>query len=324
MIDRGKVRLALHFGQELRLLGLLTEGDVRRAILSGAALEDPVETFLRKDFVWVKPADSRHQVLDLMQGRRIKQVPVLNQSRQLVGLHLLDSMVPRNPLPNVAVLLAGGKGARLETLTQETPKPMLRVAGRPVLERLVHHLVGHGIQDIYLSVNYLKERIEEHFEDGARFGCRIQYLHEPEYLGTAGPLSLLPERPEHSVVVANGDLVTQFDLRSALESHLARNLSVTVGIKTYQHRLPFGVVTLDGERVLEINEKPTHRARINAGIYILEPTVLQLLEYAQPMQMIPFIRSLIKGGYAVGAQSIEADWIDIGEADALKRARGEH
>src|SRR3989304_1487910 len=187
-IQRGACWIALVVDNNSKLLGLITDGDIRRALLSGATLNDPLEPYMQRKFTAVPPTTGRSEVLDLMRARSLNQIPIVDQTGKLVGLHLMREIIGAVRRPNWAVIMAGGRGERLRPLTDSIPKPMIKVAGRPILERIVLHLVGYGIRRIFISVNYLSQVIEDHFGDGTRFGCTIEYLRETQPLGTGGSL----------------------------------------------------------------------------------------------------------------------------------------
>ena len=225
-----------------RVVGTVADGDIRRALLAGKTLDSHcLNSTMRQDFVAVDQSASRAEVLDLMRAREIAQVPVLDAAGHLIGLHVMRELLGNGERANWAVILAGGKGTRLQPLTATTPKPMVTVAGRPILERLVLHLVGWGVRRIFLSVNHLAEVIQHHFEDGARFGCQIEYLREDVPLGTGGPLSLLPDVPTEPLLVMNGDLVTQVNVGRLLDFHACGGYRATVGVRPYAIEIPFGV-----------------------------------------------------------------------------------
>lgn len=320
-IDQGSLQVALSCDDQGVLRGLLTDGNIRRALLAGASLESSVEPYLRRDFIHLSPTDSRAAALDLMQSLRIKHVPILAQDRRLVGLHLIDYLVSPALLPNQAFVLAGGQGRRLRPYTEHLPKPMLKVAGRPILERLVLHLAGHGIRRITLATGYLAHLVEEHFQDGRRFGCEISYLREETPLGTAGPLGLLRPRPVDPLLVLNGDLVTQFDVQQMLTRHQAEGNHLTVGVKVYSHQVPFGCVTVQDGRVQSVEEKPSLVRLVNAGIYVLQPEVVAAIAERQPLQMPDLIGQLLEQGRPVGAFELTDDWIDVGLKENLEKAR---
>jgi NDP-sugar pyrophosphorylase family protein len=273
--------------------------------------------------VSVSDRSPRAEVVDLMQALQLRQIPALNEAGALVGLHLLHHILGHVPQPNWAVIMAGGKGARLGELTKTIPKPMLKVAGRPIIERLVYHLVGYGINRIFISTNYLAEIIENHFGDGSGFGCKIEYLRETpdEPLHTGGSLSLLPEKPTEPVFVCNGDLVTQVDLGSMFEFHQEGGYLATIGVRSYSHEVPFGCLEVSDGRVTSLVEKPTLTQLINAGMYVLSPEIIGRV----PKKHFPItnlFEQALQLGDKVGAFEIVDDWIDVGQREQLKQARG--
>jgi len=321
-IGSGRVGIALVLGPGGKLEGTVTDGDIRRAVLGGATLGDSVKQCMRRDFFAVSPETGRAEVLDLMHAHGISQIPVLGPSGEPLGLHTLREIAGIEEKPNIAVVMAGGRGIRLGDITQRVPKPMLKVAGRPILERLVLHLVGHGIRRIFLSVHYLADVIEGHFGDGSQLGCRIDYLREVEPLGTGGCLSLLPEEPSHDVIVCNGDLVTQVDFDALLRFHTEGGFAATVGSTSYTHTVPFGVLNRKGSTLESIEEKPSCAYEVNAGVYVLSPEAVAGI----PRRFYPMteaLSSLLERKRPIGVYTMENDWLDIGEKEHLKRARGE-
>jgi dTDP-glucose pyrophosphorylase len=320
-LDRGAGRISLAVDADGRLVGVVTDGDIRRALLRGAALDDPLTTALTRSPASVGPKEGRSEALELMRARRLAAIPVVDDDGRPIGLHLLHEFLERLERPNWAVVMAGGQGTRLRPLTDRVPKPMLQVAGRPILERIVLHLVGFGIKRIFISVGYLGEVIEEHFGDGSRLGCRIDYLREERPLGTAGALGLLPSAPTESLLLMNGDLVTGADVGDLLDFHMAGGFSATIGVRRYLHTVPFGCVERDGDRVLRIDEKPTISREVNSGIYALDPSAVALVPQGEPSTMPSLIERLLGDGRPVGAFEIEDDWIDVGQREHLDRAR---
>jgi dTDP-glucose pyrophosphorylase len=307
-----------------RLVGTLTDGDLRRALLAGASLTSPLEPHVNRDFFTVSPEARRADVLELMQARHIAQVPVVDAQRRVAGLHLLHELVTVIERPNWAVVMAGGRGDRLGDVTRTVPKPMLPVAGRPILERIVLHLVGSGIRRIYLSVNYMGEVIEDHFRDGHRFGCKIEYLREEHPLGTGGSLALLPtgaDGPVDPFLVMNGDLVTQANVGRIFDFHETGNHALTMAVRKYLHRIPYGCVDVDGDELVGFVEKPTTIRLINAGIYVLNPECLDLLPAAEAASMPDLVQRIRAGGRTVKVLEIDDEWIDVGLRDQLDQAR---
>jgi dTDP-glucose pyrophosphorylase len=329
VVDRSAMAVALLVDRDAVLAGLLTDGDVRRALLRGAALDDAALPFATTTPQTVRAGSTRAHVLDLMRALRINAVPELDDEGHVVGLHTLSDVVGAQPLPNAAVVMAGGRGTRLGELTRTVPKPLMQVAGRSILEWVVLTLVGGGIRDVYVSVNHLATQIEEHLGDGARLGCAVRYLREePERpLGTAGSLGLLRvERPELStpVVVMNGDLMVQFEPAQLLWAHERSGATVTVATRVYQHEIPFGVVDTGEEgRVLRIREKPTMSLDVSAGIYAVSPSALDALEPGTFATMPGLVETLLERGEPVSAWPLSSDWIDVGTPADLARAKGE-
>ena len=291
--------------------------------LTGAQLDGPLRAIARRDYVAVDRRAGRAEVLDLMHARRISQIPVIDADGRPIGLHLLHDVLGSTARPNWAVVMAGGRGQRLMPLTDDVPKPMLKVAGRPILERIVLHLVGHGVREIYLSIHYLADVIEQHFGDGAAFGCDIRYLREDEPRGTAGALGLLPAIPDEPVVVMNGDLLTQFDVGDMIDRHLDSHAMMTIGIARYLHQVPFGCLEVDANGgVVSIEEKPTIVRTINSGIYVIDPTVLARVPRDRPSTLPDLVEDTLEQGGLVRAYDIDDDWLDIGRREELARARG--
>lgn len=322
-LDLSGLEIALVDGEDGRAIGVMTDGDVRRALLAGATLDTPVDPYVSMAFTAVGSSTSRAEVLDLMQSRRIGAVPVLDGSGRFEGLHTLHDLLGATVKPNWAVVMAGGRGERLRPLTDTIPKPMLKVAGRPILERIVLHLVGFGIRRIFLSVNYRADVIETHFGNGAAFGCEIEYLREDTPLGTGGALSLLPSGAADPILVLNGDLLTEFDIDRMLTFHDRGGFVMTVGVHQHAHTVPLGVVEVDGARVRHLREKPTEVWQVNAGIYVLDPGVISRVPERTHFGITGLVEGCLDRGEPVGAFHLRDEWIDLGHHDELKRARGE-
>ena len=324
-LDRGALRVALVMSGPARLAGIFTDGDLRRAFLRGASLDSPLEPEMQRNFTSVTPSVSRAEVRDLMQARRFTVVPIVDGAGVYRGCHHLHDLLGVAERPNAALVMAGGRGTRLGALTKDLPKPMIRVAGRPILERMVLHLVGFGVRRIYISLNYLAHVIENHFGDGSRFGCSIEYLREDQPLGTGGALSLLPAVPSAPLLVVNGDIVTQADLGAMLDAHAAggSELMLTVATRRYLHTVPFGCIEADGSRVVNVEEKPTLSRLINAGMYVVSPRLLARVEANTSFSMPSLIEGCLARGERVDMFEIADDWIDVGQKEQLAEARGE-
>jgi NDP-sugar pyrophosphorylase family protein len=247
-------------------------------------------------------------------------LPVVDDQARLCGLHLPHKLVGCVERPNWAVIMAGGRGTRLGHLTQNLPKPMLKVAGRPILERLVLHLVSHGIRKIFLSINYLGHIIEAYFGDGSKWGIHINYLREREAMGTAGSLSLLPKLPATPLLVLNGDLVIESNLGDMLAFHEASDYYATVGIYRYYHQVPFGCLQIRRQKIYRLEEKPVLSKHINTGVYVLSPAAVRAVP-RRYFTMVDLLENALQKRLALGAYELKEDWIDVGQRDQLKIAK---
>ena len=320
-INDSAISLAVVHEQEV-VRGVLTDGDLRRAIIAGAELASSIESYYSRDFVSVSPETSRADVLELMQARFIEQIPIIDDAGKLAGIHTMHSILGGRIKPNWAVIMAGGKGTRLGKLTAGTPKPMLKVAGKPVLERLVLHLVSYGIREIFLSVNYLSHVIEDYFGDGSKWGCRIQYLHEDAPLGSGGALSLLPSAPEHPLILLNGDLLFEANISQMLHFHEAGNYYATMGVHYYSHEVPFGCVETVDHRMTQLEEKPLLTKTINGGVYVFSPAALKAVPKATFFPVTRIFEEALESDQPCGAYPLDGDWMDVGMPEQLDSARG--
>lgn len=321
VIDRSGLEIALVCDSDRRLVAVATDGDIRRAIIAGRPLTSPIGEVANRRFTAVAPEDARTKALNLMMERSFKSVPVVDAKGRLVDLHSLRTTLMGQKTASWAVVMAGGKGERLGELTQAIPKPMLPIGDRPILERIVQHLVSHGIRRIFLSVNHYGKQIESHFGDGARFLCRIEYLWESEPLGTGGPLALLPQAPTAPLIVMNGDLLTNVNISRLLAFHRAGDFKATVALREHVVKVPFGVAELDGARVARLVEKPTLNYRINAGIYALDPEVVARVPKNRMFPITELLDGCLQRKEAVGAYHMQETWNDIGLPEEYERSQ---
>ncbi len=310
---------------ERRLIGTLSDGDIRRAFLAEVGLDTAALPWSSQRPSTVPMGTDRSAVLDLMQALGVPQIPEVDNEGRVVRLHLLRNIVGGETRENTAVILAGGLGTRLRRVTGDLPKPMVEVAGRPILERLVLHLVGSGITDVRLAVGYGADVIERHFGDGERFGCSIRYLRERDPLGTAGPLrGLLEELPSAPMIVLNGDLVTSFSVSGLLSTHEVTEARMTVAVTDYTHEVPYGVLDSVGDgdcgRITSLVEKPTWSGWVNAGVYSLDPSLLVNIPQGR-YAMTDLIQGCIDRGDVVTAWRMAGEWHDVGRPQDLARAR---
>jgi dTDP-glucose pyrophosphorylase/CBS domain-containing protein len=303
-----------------RLYGLLTDGDLRRAILRGVSLEDPCETIAIKSPITAKGSVSAGAALQLMIRHEIDQLPVLDSEGNLTDFLLRKDLVVDSRPTLSAVIMAGGLGKRLLPLTEHVPKPMLPVGDRPLLERTILQLRRSGIRDVSLTTHYLPESIIQHFGDGEKFGVRISYANEDQPLGTAGGLKLV-ERPTGPFVVINGDILTGVSFEKMLEYHRAYEAEITVGVRRYEIKVPFGVVECDDARITKLREKPSLTLFINAGIYLLEPTACDYIPDGEHFDMTDLIGRLLDEGRTVVSYPIIEYWLDVGRPEDYRQAQ---
>jgi dTDP-glucose pyrophosphorylase len=322
-IDRGGMQIALVVDGERRLLATVTDGDVRRGLLRGVSLEAPVTEIMHGNPAAVRSEDGRDGALRVMQRLSVHQVPTLDSEGRVVGIERIDDFVGLQSRDTWIVLMAGGRGIRLRPLTETIPKPMLPVGGRPLLESIIRNIKDQGYQRFFISVNHRREVVQDHFGDGSSLGVSIEYLIERESLGTAGALSLLPERPSHTIVVMNADLLTSVRFDQLLQYHADQGVEATMCAREFISQVPYGVVRFDGPRLMEIEEKPTQRHFVNAGIYALSPSVFDLIAKDRPLDMPDLFSALIERKRPAAVFPIREYWMDIGQMDDLQRARDE-
>ena len=319
-LNKVGIKIALVLDDDYRLLGTISDGDFRRGILSGLSLEDTVEKIMNKNPRTVSEGAGRLEILKVMTDTKILQIPIIDKNSFVVGLHLWDDISVQAKYSNVMVIMAGGKGSRLHPQTENRPKPMLLVAGMPILEHIIKRAQSQGFNHFIIAINYLGEIIEKYFKDGQKFGVKIEYLHEDVPLGTAGALSLLSSKPERAFIVTNGDVITNINYSDFLEFHTAQKAAATVAVHTHEFQIPYGVVQINGLEVESYEEKPIVSSLINAGVYALEPDILDYVKeprYRDMPEILDISRDLKK---KVIVYPLYESWIDIGRPIDLEIA----
>ena len=302
------------------LVGLLTDGDIRRAILRGVPLEGSCAALMVSHPITAQEPISAAEALRLMVSHDINHLPVVNQRGQLVDFILLRDLVQESPPDLSAVIMAGGFGKRLLPLTAETPKPMLPVGDRPLLERTIRHLRRSGIREVSLTTHYLSQNIRDYFGDGQAFGVHIDYTEEQQPLGTAGALRLL-ERPESALLVINGDILTGVSFQDMLAYHRKHGAEMTVGVRKHEMSVPFGVIDCEDAHVTRLREKPVVTLLINAGVYLMEPTAYDLIPRDERFDMTDLIKALLERGRTVVSFPIIEYWQDVGRLEDYRQAQ---
>lgn len=320
-INRGGQQICLVVDEDNTLLGTVSDGDIRRSLLKGIDMEASVTGVMNASPHVAPENASNDSILDIMQTHVLRQIPKLDENGRVVGLaHINDLVSPPERRENWVVLMAGGLGTRLRPLTEDTPKPLLPVGDKPILETILEGFVEQNFHKFYISVNYKAQAIKEHFGDGSKWGVEIRYLEEAERLGTAGALKLMPERPNLPLVIMNGDLLTHVNFPDLLDYHQDQESKATMCVREYDFKVPFGVVAIDNNRIREIDEKPVHRFFVNAGIYVLDPGLVDLIPKDGIYDMTSLFEQAIGDGQNTAAFPIHEYWLDVGRIDDLDRA----
>lgn len=320
IIDRGAAQIALVVDEHQRLLGTLTDGDIRRGLLHGETLEAPAERLMNRNFRFVRSSEDQAMVLGMMRREVLRQIPVLDENDRVVKLLLLHELLNPSQISNSVVIMAGGKGTRLRPHTEHCPKPMLPVGNKPMLEILLEQCIANGFRTFYFSVNYLKDRIIDYFQDGSAWGVSIEYLMEEEPLGTAGSLQLLPDSLTEPFLVLNGDVLTNFKPNHLLHFHADHQAKATLCVREHEQTVPFGVVQTNGVELTGFEEKPTFLHQVNAGVYVIDPQLLPLLPPHKFTDMPSFLQAAKEAGHRVAVCPIHEYWLDVGRPEALEQA----
>lgn len=321
-MDREGVGAIFVIDESERMVGMLTDGDVRRAILRNVSMNETLSNIMNKDFTYGEDGQTKPSLVNLIKKIHRRHLPILNGDKKIVDIMLLEDIdLNRNDTP--IVLMAGGLGSRLGHLTENCPKPMLEVGEQPILETIIKAINQYGFYKFTLSVNYMSHVIEDYFGNGSKWGVEIEYLHEKQSLGTAGALSLIEKVPEKPFFVMNGDLLTRLNFQSLLDYHNEHEVRATVAVIEYENEVPFGVVEHDGSYLVKMKEKPVFKHYVNAGIYILEPSCLELIPKNEAYDMTDLIDRLIVDNQKVAMFPVHEYWRDIGHVDELRLANKE-
>lgn len=321
VIENGHVQFAFVVNGKQRLIGTVTDGDIRRALLSGASLDTPIGSVMFKGFRSLHSNATEDEAISLMRREAIHQVPVLDEQGRVVRLFLLEDLIKPKVRSNAVVIMAGGEGKRLRPHTLDCPKPMLLINGKPMLQIILEQCVDAGFHDFYLSVNYLKDQIQDYFVNGERWGVRIEYLEESQPLGTAGALSLLPKKLSEPMLVINGDVLTRINFRQLLRFHDEHQASATLCIREHKTQMPYGVVHVNDSDVQAVEEKPILNHYVSAGIYILDPSLLDLVPHNLCFDMPQLLEKAIKQQFKVTAFPVHEYWLDVGHHDSFESAK---
>jgi len=324
IIDSGALRIALVVDDYKRLVGTLTDGDIRRGFLNNLALEDTCESIIFKNPTTCNIEDTKDRILEVAIEKKLYQVPIVDNDGRLVGIEEIDGLLKVKTKNNKVILMVGGLGKRLRPLTENTPKPMLNVGGKPILETIILNFKKYGFNNIVLCVGYKSDIIETYFGNGSKLGVNISYIHEDKRMGTAGALSLINNELNEPLFVMNGDLLTNINFEHMMDYHLSNQSIATMGVREYDFQVPYGVVNIDGVSILNIEEKPIHRFFVNAGIYVLSNEALSLIPNNKFYDMPTLFEELIEKKLKSISFPIREYWLDIGRLEEFEKANNEY
>ncbi len=320
VLNEGAMQIALVVEENGRLQGVVTDGDVRRALLQGLSVNDSVLKVMNSSPTVVQLGESREKVLQLMKAKQIHQIPVVDGAGLVRDLYTIDNLYRSDKKENEVVLMAGGLGSRLKDLTKDCPKPLLNVGGRPLIETTILNLREQGFYKFVFCVNYLSDRLKSHFGDGHEWGVQIRYVEERVRLGTAGALRIAEINLEQPVIVMNGDILTSLDFNQLLRFHRDGGNVATMAVRQFESQIPYGVIEIDDASVISMREKPVSSHYINAGIYCFNPDVISHIPQNDYFDMNNFFEKLLENQQKIGAFPVRDYWIDIGHLEDYERA----
>ena len=324
VIDKSSLQTALVVDAQEHLLGIVTDGDVRRGILRKLPFSAPAKEIMTPSPLTVNVNREKSYVINLMLKHTVNQIPVLDENGRIVNLYRIEDLLYKKQRDNAVLLMAGGLGMRLRPLTNNVPKPLLKVGNKPILETILENFIYAGFRRFYFAVNYKYEMIEEYFGDGTNYGVEINYIHEKKRMGTAGALYFLPHNLPEPVIVMNGDLLTDVDFGELVDFHLAQNAVATMGVREYNYQIPYGIIDCDGNKIINITEKPTFNFYVNAGIYVLSPNVVDSIDQENFLNMPDVFKNLINENKRTVLFPIRGYWLDIGHMDQFKQAQTDY
>jgi dTDP-glucose pyrophosphorylase len=324
IIDGGAMQIALIVDENDKLLGTLTDGDIRRGLLKGLDLNSSIESIIFTTPTIAKISDTKEEILKLALSKKLHQIPIVDNDGKILGIQEIEELIKPKDKTNKVVLMVGGLGTRLRPLTEHTPKPMLKVGNKPILQTIVEKFAEYGYTNIVMCVNYKSHIIQDYFGDGREFGVNIEYILEEQRMGTAGALSLLKEKPTEPFFVMNGDLLTNVNFEHLHNYHLGYNSLATMCVREYDFQVPYGVVNIKDGKILTIEEKPTHKFFVSAGIYMLSPEVLEHIPQNQFYDMPTLFEKIISENRNAISFPLREYWLDIGRIEEYKKANEEY
>ena len=324
IIDKEALRGATVVDKNKKLLGVVSDGDIRRGLLAGVSLADPVHEIMNRNPTVASVDLTKEQLIELMESKSILSIPVIDGQGIVVGLRTLHDSLSKPKVENPVFLMAGGFGTRLRPLTDNCPKPLLKVGNKPILEVTLLNFIKSGFVNFYISTHYMPEMIQAHFGDGSKWGVNITYVHEESPLGTGGALGLLPpDLPTLPLIMMNGDILTNIDFQKLLSFHSKHNADATMCVREYEYQIPYGVIQGHKGKITSMEEKPVQLFHINAGIYVVNPEMIKQVEKNQKIDMPTLLEQRIEKNKNVMMFPIHEYWLDIGRMEDYKRAQSD-
>jgi len=324
IIDSGAMQIALVVDENDKLLGTLTDGDIRRGLLKGLDLDSSIESIIFTTPTIATISNTKEEILKIALAKKLHQIPIVDESGKIIGIQEIEELIKPKEKTNKVVLMVGGLGTRLRPLTENTPKPMLKVGNKPILQTIVERFAEYGYTNIVMCVNYKSYIIQDYFGDGSSFGVNIEYIIEEQRMGTAGALSLLKEKPKEPFFVMNGDLLTNVNFEHLHDFHVSNNSMGTMCVREYDFQVPYGVVNIDESNILSIEEKPTHKFFVSAGIYMLSPNVLKYIPKNEFYDMPTLFEKIISEKQNAISFPLREYWLDIGRMEEYKKANEDY
>lgn len=324
LLDETALRILLVVDNEQKLQGTITDGDIRRGLLTGLTIEDGVSSIIFDNPTVGFVNESNSEIVKKATSKKLHQIPIVDAEFRVVGLKEIDELIRSEIKPNKVIIMAGGLGTRLHPLTKDIPKPLLKVGDKPILETIVSRLASYGFINVVMCVNYKAKMIQDYFGDGSNFGVNIEYILEKERMGTAGALSLLTAKPEEPFFVMNGDILTNINFENLLDYHQSNQAKATMCVRDYNFHVPYGVVKVEGNQIKSIEEKPEFKFFVSAGIYMLSPETIKYLPKNEYFDMPELFEKLILKNQPTISFPIHEYWLDIGQVQEFEQANREY
>jgi len=324
IIDKGVKQIALVVDDKNKLLGTVTDGDIRRAILDGKDLESSVDTLMNKNYTALSIDSDKEKIKNTFKTKEVNQIPLVDNNNIVQDIVLINDILKSKNKNNYVVLMAGGLGTRLRPLTEDMPKPLLPVGDKPILETIIEQFISFGFNNFIITVNYKADKIRDYFGKGEKYNANITYIEEEKRLGTAGALSLIDKKIDEPCFLMNADLLTKLNFESMLRYHLNKDNTLTIASREYKYEVPYGVLEVENEKVISLEEKPDHKFFVSAGTYILNPELLTRIPKNEYYDITELIDILLSENEDVGTFPIHEYWLDIGQHEDYKQAKDEY